>query len=635
MSLVIATNKDQDASGPNDQSIYSAWSFKNSLSSVYKIPANSEVCLQSCKVNLDGRLTITRSTAWWYDWFGEDLSLVDNTDVDDTIMGEAIDFTTSYPKLQDIQVPKGEILELTTDELAERINIKHREYHPNLKEQFTCTVQRNGGLDFIGFEFAYNQAVGQSYNYKPHVAKPFYDQDSVAGFTFAYSEAGGTSVFTRVVGSRPTPSVGICTDTPLSLSNGDMRVDISNCQNAGAGAGVEWGVGLSRDCPAPYLNDDESYTPYYFITYDGQDDESTEMATGIADYYEDFGVHRNEDGELILRHATNIDGNGTVFREVKYWLNSDSALTGAGRYDMATNVKAYTTLQMKAVGEGIEVYLIGGGKTDLITKYSSSQPKGSFFKAINQSCWCLHPVLYVGGDANNTLTITKYSGMTYTGGYDSRTLNKCGWFEQASILSAVGDDKTAACESVDERLIFDPTKTSDPYDYVPVGLGGTFAINQVYSMILTPNPDYFPTWGASTADLFGFPGRSLVNDGTGTFPATTFKSDEAPSLNSMLSVFVRLNGFGQQVMNARTGNQSTILSHLPTADSRATDGSAQRIFYEPKNLIWLDLKNPYELQVSEFNIDFVYSNEQYAKILQGQSIVCLYFRPVKASNNLL
>ena len=145
-------------------------------------------------------------------------------------------------------------------------------------------------------------------------------------------------------------------------------------------------------------------------------------------------------------------------------------------------------------------------------------------------------------------------------------------------------------------------------------------------MILVPDLDYYPTYGASTADLFGFPGRSPVEDGTGTFPAITFKSDKAPSLNSMLSVFVRLNGFGQQVMNARTGNQSTILSHLPTADSRATDGSAQRIFYEPKNLIWLDLKNPYELQVSEFNIDFVYSNEQYAKILQGQSIVCLYFR---------
>ena len=129
------------------------------------------------------------------------------------------------------------------------------------------------------------------------------------------------------------------------------------------------------------------------------------------------------------------------------------------------------------------------------------------------------------------------------------------------------------------------------------------------------------------SELLGFPGRSIVNKPTdANFPLLTFASDSAPQLDSMLSVFVRLNNFGQQVMNARTGNKSTILAHLPTADSKVASGSSQRIFFEPKNLVWLDINNPYDMIVSEFNIDFVYSNEQYAKILQGQSIVCLYFR---------
>ena len=63
MSLVILTNQDQDRTFRQEQSIYSPWSFKNSLSSVYNIPANSQVCLQSAKVNLDGRVTITKNNS--------------------------------------------------------------------------------------------------------------------------------------------------------------------------------------------------------------------------------------------------------------------------------------------------------------------------------------------------------------------------------------------------------------------------------------------------------------------------------------------------------------------------------------------------------------------------------------------
>jgi len=32
------------------------------------------------------------------------------------------------------------------------------------------------------------------------------------------------------------------------------------------------------------------------------------------------------------------------------------------------------------------------------------------------------------------------------------------------------------------------------------------------------------------------------------------------------------------------------------------------------------------MNVNEFDISFCYANEQYATILTGQSIVCLYFR---------
>ena len=69
MSLVLLTNKDHDTTFRQEDSIYSAYSFKNALSSTFKIPPNSQVALQSCKVNLDGRLTITSGNSRWYDYF--------------------------------------------------------------------------------------------------------------------------------------------------------------------------------------------------------------------------------------------------------------------------------------------------------------------------------------------------------------------------------------------------------------------------------------------------------------------------------------------------------------------------------------------------------------------------------------
>jgi hypothetical protein len=629
MSLVLLTNKDHDTTLRQEDSIYSAFSFKNSLSSTYKIPPNSQVALQSCKVNLDGRLTITGANSWWYDYFGEDLDEIDNTDATGEEVEEKIDLSVYYPIHQDLDVNQGRILELTTDEMAERIQDKHREYHPNLKGEFTCSVTRNSGLDFLGYSFKYNQNIPQNASKMPTSSEPFFKLDGPDDFTYTT----GTGVFQRNAGDHDRPAVGILLGTPLSLSNGSMRVDFTQA-NASS---VPWGIGLSRDCPNPYLNDNDEYAPFYFDRYDDAD-ESTLMEVDEAWYFEDYGVHRNENDELVLRHAVSHDGVTFVYKEVKYWLNTDSDLASTGRYNLSANADGYDWIEFRAENEAISVYIGHSGATDLVTEFDSAQPKNSYFKPCGQTSWCLHPVLYVGRaevddgkggvtvNETNSLTLESFAGLDIAG-YNSRKYDSGGWFEEASLASDIANwDAINKCRSVDLRKIFDPAITDAPYDYQQAGLNPNDSLNNKYAMILSPNSTYFPTDGCSTADLFGFPGRSLVIDGSGTFPAITFESDTAPTLNCLKSVFVRLNGFGQQLLNARTGNKSTILSHLPTADSRASDGTSQRIFYEPQNLIWLDLNNSHELQVSDFSVDFVYSNEQYAKILQGQSVVMLYFK---------
>ena len=51
-----------------------------------------------------------------------------------------------------------------------------------------------------------------------------------------------------------------------------------------------------------------------------------------------------------------------------------------------------------------------------------------------------------------------------------------------------------------------------------------------------------------------------------------------------------------------------------------------RLYYEPSEIMWLDLDNTQDLKVSSFDLSFVYVNEQFVKAMTGQSIVCLAFR---------
>ena len=103
-----------------------------------------------------------------------------------------------------------------------------------------------------------------------------------------------------------------------------------------------------------------------------------------------------------------------------------------------------------------------------------------------------------------------------------------------------------------------------------------------------------------------------------------FVSDMAPVFKSGQSIFVRLTNLTQRSMNAFKGNNSQIIAHLPRFDGQAETG---RLFYEPSEIMWLDLDNPEALKVSSFDLSFVYVNEQFCRALTGQSIVVLAFRP--------
>ena len=146
-------------------------------------------------------------------------------------------------------------------------------------------------------------------------------------------------------------------------------------------------------------------------------------------------------------------------------------------------------------------------------------------------------------------------------------------------------------------------------------------------LIMKPSSLFSQSIGANTEKLLGFstPTKAYSYGDGDDLPETarTFSSTFVPAMLASRSMFLRLENMTQQSVNARMGNRSSIIAHLPRFDGAVETG---RIFYEPANLIFLDLNNAQPMPITSFDISFVYSNEQFVRSLTGQSVVCLYFK---------
>jgi hypothetical protein len=606
MSLVICSNQDADGQSERLQSsVFKPWAFRNTLSSTYKIPANSQVALQSCKVNIDGRVVLSSANSKFYQYFGQKL------DLDGTTAPQE-DQTTSYPVYTDFLLNSQEgILEVTIDDFANTIQAAIREttFHPNVKDKPTCEVLRNASsLDFLGYKITYDQTTAKEAGVPANDAfEQWYRKDGL------YSDVSGSGifsfssgVFTRVTASDKDTCAAICPKLPMHNLTGELTVNISGTSGRANASGVEWHVGLSR-----YINniDDDGY---YYPPYTNH----RVFSDFFQEIFVDFGIARDSDGDLVLyQYGWDNTYKELVYQEIQYWTNTNSYFTSKENI----SGKNYTDVKFEVKGEVViaKIYDSTAKAWRTITEYAAGEPKNSYYKPVHQACWCLHPVLAIGTDEasalNCTLQITEFNDVDVVD-YDPKVAYKGGWYETMELTNNLG-----LCKEVESRKIIETTDAT-AYTQVEVNASDGIVYDNVF--ILQQSDIYKETPGANAGPILGF--NSAIVDTPTTIVdlnKKSYHSNFAPSLVSSLSMFVRLNNFGQSTTNARVGNRSKILAHLTDLENKSG-----RNTYEPSNLIWLDLDNTADLNINEFDISFCYVNEQFATILTGQSIVALYFR---------
>jgi|DEB0MinimDraft_4_1074332.scaffolds.fasta_scaffold00083_13 hypothetical protein len=616
MSLVILSNTSPNETELDlDGGIDRAYSFTNTLQTPIVIPKNSQVALQSLKINKDGTFQVARSNNLFYQYIGKKLT--------DTFTYDLSTRNVAYTRIY----PEGEV---DAEEFSGRVeNAMNRAiYHPDYQGLATCSVQRNSSTSFDGYNLTYeNRPSASGVNYRPTTdSSPGNQVDLVKATddSTGWEYIAADHKFNKTSADGEERCFAQISHAPMSLHKAHFKVAFN-------GAAV-WNIGLSRYCNpvAPYFDaegnaEEKDFTyPDYFDTND----------VGFYDFVARKEYNSvNGSYELKLYHAVwDTLSEDLSFKEVVYYGYTGATYTAP--YDLTGNASAFTNIEFFIDGEMVEVYLEKDSNVDrtLVCSPELGTPgKNNYFKPINQSCAYLYGKWEIDGDADEHLILHNYDARNLTGfkynGIDTtlssklpiqdRLINFDWWVTQLWL------GKTYLPKIVDSRK-FNIMLDAHIHTFVKSNASGYSNFTVV--PVLSESEKYFQSRFANTEEILGFIGGSPLEKAS-SFNASslTFTSSSTPKLIANQSVFVRLNGLTHRSINGATGNQSQIIYHCPRFDTSGNQTGG--LFFETGEKTYIDINNPTDIQVNNLGIDFVDRKERFVKSIVGSSVVCLHIRP--------
>ena len=635
MSLIVTSNVPTD-NRPDQSEIFKPYSYTNNLMNTLRIPPHSEIALQSTKITRNGHIVLDAQNGIFFHYFGPVLGSGDRLDAS---------YATSIPMMGHAggdpeNYKDGNKVSVNTDGFVVNLQegMDRCVFHPALVEDYAdgrmqsswvVTVKRNADVDFLGWNWVSTQ----------HVAK--HTEDTTFNWTdlstqqdTPYTVNGGEVTTTTANGYYVQDR-----RRPIALNNGVCTFDFS-------GANSAWGVGLSRINAETNVDGDIRFHPERYNSDYGA---ITQFNKAVGRMYADIMVMRVGDNLRIYQACTTQDSEAVrvgargfddiLMKEITYWGAHNANF--AAIYDIANNVETFSEVRFKIENEELKIYLYGVmamPQEQLICDYTTIQAAGGGKRnvtyPIHQSKWALYPTMMCRGVGQH-LDLTEYTHQSQYPIYDADNFHKwdfqanlrergltrnyypesswwndtddTGTFFAGGMLPPKGIDvMTGAYEDYENILITAPSRLYD--DPTPGHLGD------------------FPnlTQSANTQLIFGFRGRSVVVPNTQVGLIGTTFSDGVPKLQSTNSLFVRLNNFTQNSINARQGTISKIVGHLPRFDNSGSDTGG--LYFEPNEKTYLSLNNPDELVINSFDVDIVYDNETLCKALTGKTIVCFHIR---------
>ena len=578
MSLVLLSN-DEDFN--NGGGISQPNSFTNITESPLIVKADSEVALQSLKINKEGQAHVSSAN--------NRMGLYIGAYLDETYDPYEEAYTRSIRNVNDITLNEGTF---DQDAFADMIvpRFKKAIFHPDFQDTFNASVQKAGG-DFQGYNLRFNYTTAA-----PTSSLPTTTQSVQAGYE-DYTYNSSTGVMTATAGGNG--GIAQFTDAPLSANEGRLIIDFS-------GAGIEWAMGLNR-----YADLENERPPY-----------ADEGEFGFYDF-----VAVRDGSDLKLYHAVRQDqGDQLYMEEVIYY--GYTGATYATPYDLGVNASTFNYLEFQITNDKVEFYLSkgGGARTKVCSPDLGTPGKDNYFKPVAQSCAYLYPKISL--EQTLIATIKTFEGRAPTdfsySGKDNAGNNLSMDFYRTCLLNG----EISLCQKLDTRF-YNDLDDADLYTFAGVNASSALDNNVV---LVVGNTQLYKRPGRqvngyNADELLGFENEQYVKSTTFSNTFELFTSTDVPVFKSQDSIFVRLSSGTQLSKNGLTGIDSKIIYHCPRFDNAGNEQGG--LYFEPGEKTYLDLGNIGDTPINSFSIDIVDRKDKLINGLIGDTIVMLHIRAKK------
>ena len=654
MSLIICSNK-TDGHNPLDRfsEDQAPFRFRNHLTNTLKLAPNSEVAVQSVKVNKDGLMRLTRFDNW-LQFFNQNL----RTNADDPLINNS-ELSTGMPIVCSpdmIDANKPEYV--NADEFVSRMTtgMKKGWPHPDMSEDNTkCQVVRAGG-GIIGGGF---EGFRMTYDYHSQPTVNLFDTVPANWGNLALTHGEASTMDIDVNGqditcltSAPNINAGHPTSDnhnvvwmqnyPMSHNQSELIYDLTGLKEGGTQKlNGGFALGLVRG-----VNNNFSIIPYCA---------TTDELSAFPHHY-DYVVYSDQvptvsgsNFYLKVGHMVyDTDRNGGNARpccmdEIMYWDNvagdfpasiwKPPFVASQGRYNMSTNINEFDELRFRIANEIVSIDIrsnSGGGGAKAGTWYNITSyenraglgaPKMSVPKPAGQTCWNLYPKVMIRLAGRNTSLMT-YQGkdnghQTGAGMVDDRD-----WY-----VRQLKQGQIRRCMEIDTRHY---NNLDSALYYVQKGCSGALGTSILtdYENITILAPDrthYLGTEEANMQNRLGYIARAILDNSQAVrvLQAIAYVSDAVPEIMDFSSQFIRLDNWTQTTQNAGTGRPSKILYHMPRFDTSNREVGTG-LYFEPHQRVYVKLNNTEPLHVNELQLTICDNKERLTEDLTGQTIICLH-----------
>jgi len=676
MSLIVATSRIDENTNAGDPS-----SFKNFFRSPIEVEPDSEIAVQSVKIQRTGNITIEEDDFFCH-YFGQD----------PTIVGESTTIS-GYDRLLSLSrkiSPKRGTYSLSgyATKIQSALNDQYDD--PRTFGGYLATIHTNSsgvekGFDIkcvdkglIATDITASLTAQPTYN----IAEPVYEVDDTIRPSNAFTWTSASGIFERDTSASAThTSVAVLKGAPFGLNDGEFIVEVKNA------SANPYCVGLTRPQLQieSYANSQISASDsalkrqagitqmfgrkYYtgVMTYDG----NGEIDRQGDEMYDYVFMLDNDDNITIAERVysppeypdkhepLDFAGSGDFrLQELEYWSNAFPGTTGA-KLTKAEFHASWDGISFTGRGDEMELYFKQNGKAvyDKVISSTYSETAGRSFNPIGSTTYALYPQLDI---VSGSMTVNKYQSCNAvnsyayptfttgaTGGYspgDDMFSNER--FFGAKELPWIRITRDLSSNSIDNVIyVADSSYYKEKheniegnYPFSNVNSAGGVDYNHIFTINHFTEGNVLDTTVGSQsfpnmAGKLGFADRAFLDSdsaegyvsGDDTLTITFTSTGELQK--TAISSFIRIPNLTHKSFNGAQSGLSKIIYQLPQFSNDGRQFGP--LHFEASEKTYVKLHNPSSMVLNQLDIQIVDSQEKELDSLTGDTQIVFHIRKSK------